>query len=224
MSKRLCAVFLALVAMASIGSAATASCDNVGVPVNVVSLTVTCGGLTFSNFTVVDAGGAPSPVVNLTGATYANGIALLTFNPNMSVLAGNVADIYLFFTVTGGINQIDLSVGGSRSSVVESVCTKEFTSGGGCTGSLLSQATVYSSTPNQPIWADPFTLTNPVYIYKDINVDGRESRIFGAPANGALSGFTQSFHTAVPEPMTLSMMGIGLLGLGLVRRRQQGKK
>jgi len=30
--------------------------------------------------------------------------------------------------------------------------------------------------------------------------------------------------TGVPEPMTLSMMGIGLLGLGLMRRRQMGKK
>ena len=31
-------------------------------------------------------------------------------------------------------------------------------------------------------------------------------------------------QVAVPEPMTLSMMGIGLLGLGLMRRRQMGKK
>ena len=30
--------------------------------------------------------------------------------------------------------------------------------------------------------------------------------------------------SGVPEPMTLSMMGIGLLGLGLLRRRQMGKK
>ena len=31
-------------------------------------------------------------------------------------------------------------------------------------------------------------------------------------------------QTTVPEPMTLSMMGLGLLGLGLMRRRQMGKK
>jgi hypothetical protein len=30
--------------------------------------------------------------------------------------------------------------------------------------------------------------------------------------------------SAVPEPMTFSMMGLGLLGLGVMRRRQQGKK
>jgi len=35
------------------------------------------------------------------------------------------------------------------------------------------------------------------------------------------SGVHQS---TVPEPMTLSMMGIGLLGLGFMRRRQMGKK
>lgn len=31
-------------------------------------------------------------------------------------------------------------------------------------------------------------------------------------------------QTPVPEPMTLSMMGLGLLGLGVMRRRQQGRK
>ena len=44
---------------------------------------------------------------------------------------------------------------------------------------------------------------------------------------GLISYESQVFGTAtsgVPEPMTLSMMGIGLLGLGLMRRRQMGKK
>jgi len=40
-----------------------------------------------------------------------------------------------------------------------------------------------------------------------------------------LTNFQSDIYTStVPEPMTLSMMGIGLLGLGLMRRRQMGKK
>jgi hypothetical protein len=37
--------------------------------------------------------------------------------------------------------------------------------------------------------------------------------------NGTLSGLTVS---AVPEPGTYAMMGLGLLGLSLLRRRRQG--
>jgi hypothetical protein len=226
MNKKLLVVLAVLFAMASMASATTASCDNVGVPVNVVGLTVTCGGLTFSNFTVTDFGGAPNPVINLVGATFSNGVAVLTFNPNLVVTAGNLADLRFSFSVLGGINQIDLGVGGSRATIVESVCTGTFDSGGACSGTPLSSATATSLTPNQPIFGTPstFALTSPAYIYKDISVDGRTGNVFGAADAGALSGFTQSFHTAVPEPMTLSMMGLGLLGLGLVRRRQQGKK
>jgi hypothetical protein len=224
MNKKILASIFALVATASMASAAVASCDNVGVPVNVVGLTVTCGGLTFSNFSVVNAANAAGASIDLISATFVNGTAFLNFNPNMAAAAGSYQDIQLFFTVTGGINQIDLGVGGSRATIVETVCSAPYSGAGICGGTQLSTATVYSNTPNQPIYADPFAFTTPVYIFKDIQVDGRQSAIFGAPANGALSGFSQSFHTAVPEPMTLSMMGLGLLGLGLARRRQQAKK
>jgi len=222
MNRKLLGVLVALLGMASLASASTASCDNVGVPVNVVGLTLTCDGLTFSNFAVVNAGGVPSPVVNLVSATFSNGVALLNFNPNLLVSAGSVVDIQLSFTVTGGINQIDLGVGPSRASITEAVCTAPF-SGGVCTGTTLTDVTVRSTTVNQPIWTSPFASTSPVYIFKDISVDGRNSDIFGPAADAGLSSFTQSFHT-VPEPMTLSLMGVGLLGLGIMRRRQHGKK
>jgi len=47
----------------------------------------------------------------------------------------------------------------------------------------------------------------------------------GLSASQPLTSFESDVReTAVPEPMTLSMMGLGLLGLGLARRRQQAKK
>jgi hypothetical protein len=46
----------------------------------------------------------------------------------------------------------------------------------------------------------------------------------GQPAGLFLNVDDVITQTAVPEPMTLSMMGLGLLGLGVMRRRQQGRK
>jgi hypothetical protein len=57
------------------------------------------------------------------------------------------------------------------------------------------------------------------------NVPGTITGILAEVASG--SGFTDSVSatydsaSTVPEPMTLSMMGVGLLGLGLVRRRKK---
>jgi hypothetical protein len=41
------------------------------------------------------------------------------------------------------------------------------------------------------------------------------------PGNGKEATFTMVPTAAVPEPMTLSMMGVGLLALGLVRRQRK---
>jgi len=74
------------------------------------------------------------------------------------------------------------------------------------------------SAPDQNSLANVFTHTETVGFAYDPN---------GAPLNGAAGKFTSIDYiinqTQVPEPMTLSLMGFGLLGIGVFgRKRMKG--
>ena len=61
------------------------------------------------------------------------------------------------------------------------------------------------------------------------NIDYTLGFQYNPTGNGGTAGVFLNLddvitQTPVPEPMTLSLMGAGLLGLGLMRRRQMGKK
>jgi hypothetical protein len=190
----------------------------------VVSTTViTCGALTFSNFDVQNGtGGAAGLVDILAGSDYdsVTGAAYLNFNPNL----GANQDEQLLFEVTGGISQIDLSIGGNNASITERACANPISVSGAlgalCTNSAgnvseapMGQITIASGAADQPIFSAPFTSTSPIYIFKDIETG----------ANGQLSEFTQSFETGAitPEPVSIALLGSGLLGLVLLRRRSR---
>ena len=156
------------------------------------------GGLTFSDFSSNMAGAE----VNIMGAAVLPHQVNLLFNPNLD--AGD--DIYFYFKVSGAyINMIDLSVNGAGNSVEEDICSGPWDSMNSCTGTLL--ATISANGDARPIWSEEFPATNSIYVFKDIG------------AGSHFSSFGQSFHM-VPEPMTFVLLGSGLLGLGLLRRRK----
>ena len=160
-------------------------------------------GLDFSNFSVYANTGYPSPGSNLTVTLNFVGGNTLQFGTNMTQGAGE--DIDLQYEITPGITQMMLTASGNVSSGVnEGVCSTQQTFGaltssisfGVCNGVTLGSGSVAGGSSTS--FAVEGSGTD--WIFKNVN---------------GVSGFSQ---TVVPEPMTSSLMGAGLLGLGFLRR------
>jgi len=200
-------------------------CNGLGGVQNVAAVGFSCnlGGLEFSGFTVSGVQGNVSPEIDLTGATIAaDGTVNLSFDPHITTPAdGGTQQVDFFFTVSGGVDQIDLSTGGVNAKITESVCDATFT-GEACSGNQLASIVAFSMPPGpSSAISQFFDTTSPLYVFKDINV---------APGGdgGALASFSQSFHpgsgsvggpSAVPEPTSASLLGLALIGFAFLVRR-----
>jgi len=188
-------------------------------------------GVVFSNF-VVSVVGASSLTVGIAGDSYnaVTGDLTLDFQWSLGVESvPNTADIEISYTVTGGTSGIDdifqatPQGPGGNATVTEIACSTPFAgvgTGTACPGTTLAQlpdtglGQSGTSSGQSESDSESFSqgIVSPVYVKNDIALE-----------DATMSEFTDSNLTfppsGVPEPMTFSLIGAGLLGLGFMGRR-----
>ncbi|HML18232.1 MAG TPA: PEP-CTERM sorting domain-containing protein [Bryobacteraceae bacterium] len=163
----------------------------------------TIGGYTFSNFDIYgNSGWASGAEIDLT-VTVDNGgvegaIAIGYSNPVGTMTVG---DFILTYTVTPGLTGIGLNTG-TAGAVSENVCSVL----GGTYGSFSGCAAGDSLTPDGPITSTGNYVIAPSSTGHDI-------------VTKDINGGSEVYQQVIPEPMTMSLMGLGLLGLGFFGRR-----
>jgi hypothetical protein len=179
--------------------------------------------LLFNSFTVSPSAGFTSATVGISNdasgsGTYGGDVDLafqiggLT-GPGVGTALG---DVELMYTVQGGLSGIDIRLQaspvttGGQMTVTEVACSAAFV-GGVCSGTTLAHYSVTSGgqvATNQQFFIPPYG--GEVWIKKDLSYNG-------ATASELVN--SQIVPELVPEPVTFSLMGAGLLGAGILRRR-----
>lgn len=216
-------VTLGFLMATSVASATTclSDTDNNTASVDVTTIgscTVTLNGntYTFSNFSVEETAGTGTATIDLTNVTTSGDEIFLTFNPNEA--AGGVTDEHFAYEINGvGMNGADLSIGEAQTgtAITEENCggLPTFSDGSNCTPNLFGGTNNLGVNQSDNILSSSLNYTSSVstvYVWKDLEVFG---------SLGHDSAFTESL-SATPEPMTLSFVGLGLVGIGFLGRRK----
>lgn len=210
--------FLLLGALASMAAFASDVCTGGGSSVTVfnnasvangtlLTSTDSCniGGYVFSNFDVYAQTGftAAGETFDLSVFVDTPSTDDIQFSYSASSDGSGVAvgDFILTYTLTPGTPSMSL-LGGTAGSVTEVICSSfDGTYGETTTCSGTPLGTLTTNSPGQSVTDSNVTVSAVDYVAKDV------------------SGGSELAQGVVPEPMTMSLMGIGLLGLGLVGRK-----
>jgi hypothetical protein len=175
---------------------------------NVLTLgTCEFGGLIFSDWDVQGSGLTSVTVFFGPGSNVSGNAVNVRFQVSHQPSPVQAADILLSYAVSGMLIGVDLFLGAHVPpvTIIENVCAVPFVQGACPSGNLLAS---YAVNSQNPINAAFFAPHQTIYIVKDIQLG----------PGAAISDFTNSHH--VPEPVTLSLTGLGLLAAGWLGRRR----
>jgi hypothetical protein len=221
---------LAILAMAGVASAVTVTCPappNGGVPADIMGLSISCGGLSFSNFNVIPATGFSedlTPTVSLVSVDLSRGSVNLVFNPNLSAPTG-AQDIHFYYQVAGPVNGAGLAVGGVNATIIERVCSTPIPNSGPAANTCSDGSTPVANFVGYSMPPGPNAVKQAIsgggtsfWVYKDVGVGANQLTHGG----GGLTSFTQSWENGgghIPEPASMLLIGSGIIALGMLRRR-----
>jgi len=210
---------LGLLAAGLLGSVALANANDLGTTAYLNQLagtgnTLVVGDKTFGNFTDTESGlnGFNADAIVVT-AYQSGGVYYLQWTGNMQ--GGGSADLELQYSVTTTGPLIDMIDQNFNGSAVNGFVTVQETA----TINAFGGTTVGSSLVDPLVFSTPLTyLISPweseIYVTKDITFFANG----GGPTYDTISQVTQSFHQVPDGGMTVSILGLALMGCGLLRR------